>query len=78
MPNVWSARRCPGQAHGRSGEDELSEQLQTQAAQIAAFQDNELQLRRDRAELEAGKQQLELDVQRKLDEERTDRGDGAC
>jgi hypothetical protein len=44
--------------------------LKAQAEQIAAFQATELRLRKDRAELEAKQAQLELDVQRKLDEER--------
>jgi hypothetical protein len=49
---------------------QLSQQLQAQAVQLKSLQDNELQLRRDRQALEARQQQLELDVQRRLDEER--------
>lgn len=45
-------------------------QLKAQADQIAAFQATELQLRKDRADLESKQAQLELDVQRKLDDER--------
>jgi hypothetical protein len=49
---------------------ELQGQLEAQAQQIAAFQTTELQLRRERQELEARQQQFELDVQRRMDEER--------
>jgi len=49
---------------------ELTRQLQAQQAQIAAFQATELQLRKEREALEARQQQFELEVQRKLDEER--------
>lgn len=49
---------------------EMSGQLQRQQAQIEEFQKVELQLRRDREALEARQQQLELDVQRRMDEER--------
>ncbi len=49
---------------------EFEGQLKAQADQIAAFQATELQLRKDRSDLEAKQAQLELDVQRKLDEER--------
>jgi hypothetical protein len=49
---------------------EFAGQLQAQQAQIAAFQATELQLRKEREALEARQQQFELDVQRKLDEER--------
>ena len=45
-------------------------QLRLQAEQIKGSRTTELQLRKDRAELEAKQQQFELDVQRKLDEER--------
>jgi len=48
----------------------VAEQLQRQQAQIEEFRDVELQLRRDREMLEAKQQQLELDVQRRMDEER--------
>jgi hypothetical protein len=48
----------------------LEEQLKSKDLQIETFQTNELQLRRERQALEAGKQQLELDVQRKLDEQK--------
>lgn len=51
-------------------ETELQERLTAQAAQIATFQANELALRRQRAELETRQQQLELDVQRRVDESR--------
>jgi len=51
-------------------ETELQERLTAQAAQIATFQANELALRKQRAELEARQQQLELDVQRRVDESR--------
>jgi hypothetical protein len=56
---------------------ELAEQLQLQAEQIAGFQATELQLRKERAEIEARQQQFELDVQRKLDEERKQIADSA-
>ena len=49
---------------------DLEGQLKAQAEQIAAFQATELQIRKDRADLEAKQAQLELDVQRKIDEER--------
>jgi hypothetical protein len=49
---------------------DLQRQLEAQARQIAAFQATELQLRRERQELEARQQQFELDVQRRMDEER--------
>ena len=56
---------------------DLEGQLKLQAEQIAGFQATELQLRKDRAELEARQQQFELDVQRKLDEERKQIADSA-
>jgi hypothetical protein len=49
---------------------DLEQQLAARSREIAAFQATELQLRRDRAELEVRQQQLELDVQRRLDAER--------
>jgi hypothetical protein len=49
---------------------ELEEQMRAQQAQIAQFQAMELQLRKEREGLEQRQQQLELDVQRRLDEER--------
>ena len=49
---------------------DLEGQLAAQSEQLAALQATELQLRRDRAELESKQQQLELDVQRRMDEER--------
>lgn len=49
---------------------DLEGQLATQSEQLAALRATELQLRRDRAELESSQQQLELDVQRRMDEER--------
>jgi hypothetical protein len=49
---------------------DLEGQLATQSEQLAALQATELQLRRDRADLESKQQQLELDVQRRMDEER--------
>jgi hypothetical protein len=50
--------------------EEVAGQLQRQQAQIDEFRSVELQLRKDREMLEAKQQQLELDVQRRLDEER--------
>jgi hypothetical protein len=55
----------------------LGEQVAAQAEQIATFQANELALRRERVELEAKQQQFELEVQRKLDEERKQIADSA-
>ena len=49
---------------------ELAERLTVQAEQIAEFQATELKLRKERAEIEARQQQLELDVQRRVDEGR--------
>ncbi|HEX9207936.1 MAG TPA: DUF2130 domain-containing protein [Steroidobacteraceae bacterium] len=49
---------------------ELVEQLQRQQALIDEFQKVELELRRDREALEARQQQLEVDVQRRMEEER--------
>jgi hypothetical protein len=48
----------------------LSAELTARDEQIALFRASELKLRLERAELEARQQQLELDVQRRLDEER--------
>jgi hypothetical protein len=56
---------------------ELAGRLEAQAGQIAALQANELSLRKDRQELEAKQQQFELDVQRRLDEERKTIADSA-
>jgi hypothetical protein len=58
-------------------EADLKKRLGEQAAQIAAAQTTELKLRKDRADLEARQQQLELEVQRKLDEERKQIADTA-
>jgi hypothetical protein len=55
---------------------ELEARLQAQEARIAGFQSVELELRRDRELLEQRQQQLELDVQRRLDEERGRIADG--
>jgi hypothetical protein len=55
----------------------LAERLKAQDAQIASLQANELALRKDRQELEAKQQQFELEVQRKLDEERKQIADNA-
>ncbi|HET7203269.1 MAG TPA: DUF2130 domain-containing protein [Steroidobacteraceae bacterium] len=49
---------------------EVDEQLRAQQAQIEQFQAFELQLRKEREALELRQQRLELDVQRRLDEER--------
>ncbi len=49
---------------------ELEQQLSAQQAQISQFQALELQLRKEREALEQRQQQVELDVQRRLDEER--------
>jgi hypothetical protein len=48
----------------------LEQQVQAQQALIEQFRATELQLRREREVLEQRQQQLELDVQRRLDEER--------
>jgi hypothetical protein len=50
---------------------EVAGQLQRQQAQIDEFRQVELQLRQDRETLQAKQQQLELDVQRRMDEERS-------
>lgn len=70
MPSGWSAKRRPGPPPLRVGRGcELEQRLQAKEAQIAEFQTTELQLRKDRVELEAKQQQqLELDVQRRMDE----------
>lgn len=55
----------------RSAEQEAAaERERALHEKLAAFQATELQLRRDRAELESQQQQLELDVQRRMDEVR--------
>ena len=56
---------------------ELREQLAAQANQLTEFRKAELQLRKERTELEAKQAQLELDVQRRLDEERKQIADAA-
>ncbi len=48
----------------------LTDQLQKQADQLFSLQKNELELRKDRANLEARQGQLELEVQRQIDEKR--------
>jgi hypothetical protein len=55
----------------------LREQLETQAKELEEFRKTEMKLRKQRAELEAKQAQLELDVQRRLDEERKQIADGA-
>jgi hypothetical protein len=55
----------------RAERAELEERLRAQQAQIAQFQAVELQLRKERESLEARQQALELDVQRRMDEERS-------
>ena len=49
---------------------QIEEQLRAQQAQLAQFHALELQLRKERETLEQRQQQLELDVQRRLDQER--------
>jgi hypothetical protein len=56
---------------------ELREQLAAQANQLEEFRKAEMKLRRERSELEAKQAQLELDVQRRLDEERKQIADTA-
>lgn len=58
------------QQAGASREAALKEQLGERSRQIERYQATELQLRKDRADLEAKQQQLELAVQRRIDEER--------
>jgi hypothetical protein len=48
----------------------LEAQIASQAKELEVFRNTELQLRKERAELEARQAQFELDVQRKLDAER--------
>ncbi len=48
----------------------LEAEIRAQASRIQEFQSTELQLRRERVALQAKQQQLELDVQRRLDVER--------
>jgi hypothetical protein len=55
----------------------LREQLAAQANQLEEFRKAEMKLRRERSELEAKQAQLELDVQRRLDEERKQIADTA-
>ena len=49
---------------------QLEEELTDKAQQIAALQGQELQLRRERAQLEEARQALELEAQRRLDAQR--------
>lgn len=49
---------------------DLQARLEAQAAQLEQSRTLEIQLRRDRAELEARQQQIDLEMQRKLDEAR--------
>jgi len=65
------------QALAAESQEELRQQLAAQAGQLAQFRKLELQLRKERTELEAKQAQLELDVQRKLDEERRQIADAA-
>ncbi len=52
-------------------ETALKDQLSERSRQIEQYQATELQLRKDRADLEARQRQLELAVQRRIDEERS-------
>lgn len=54
----------------RELEDAMKAKLETQAKQLEQFRNAEMQLRKERAELEAKQAELEIEVQRKLDEER--------
>ncbi|MCK7495338.1 MAG: hypothetical protein MZW92_32805 [Comamonadaceae bacterium] len=64
-------RRAEALEQMRSAEQEAAaERERALHEKLAAFQATELQLRRDRAELESQQQQLELDVQRRMDEVR--------
>jgi hypothetical protein len=49
---------------------QLEDELQKKAGQIAELQGKELELRRERAQLEEARQALELEAQRRLDEQR--------
>jgi len=53
-----------------AAQSELRERLEAQAKQLEGFRVAEVKLRKERAELEAKQAELELDVQRRLDEER--------
>ena len=55
---------------GSAARAAYEDQLQAQQVQIAQFHAIELQLRKERESLEQHQHQLELDVQRRLDEER--------
>ena len=65
------------QAIAGEAQAELVEQLAAQAKQLEDFRNAEMKLRKERAELEAKQTQLELDVQRRLDEERKQIADTA-
>jgi len=65
------------QAIAGEAQAELVEQLAAQAKQLEDFRNAEMKLRKERAELEAKQAQLELDVQRRLDEERKQIADTA-
>jgi hypothetical protein len=56
--------------HAARERDTLAAEIRSRDGQIAEYRKAELALRRERAELEQRQQQLELDVQRRLDEER--------
>ena len=67
-----SLEQAAARAAERAAADrvQIEEQLRAQQAQLAQFQALELQLRKERETLEQRQQQLELDVQRRLDQER--------
>jgi hypothetical protein len=74
--SLAKARAFEKQAADQAQAD-MREQLQAQAKQLDDFRKAENRLRKERAELEARQQQLELEVQRKLDEERKQIADSA-
>jgi hypothetical protein len=57
---------------GAQARARLEGELAEKAGQIAMLQDRELALRRERAQLEEARQALELEAQRRLDEQRRD------
>jgi hypothetical protein len=77
LARVEKEAAARAQALAAESQAELQEQLAAQASQLEAFRKAELRLRRERTELEAKQAQLELDVQRRLDEERKQIADAA-
>jgi hypothetical protein len=77
LARVEKEAAARAQALAAESQAALQEQLAAQAGQLEAFRKAELKLRRERTELEAKQAQLELDVQRRLDEERKQIADAA-